>query len=465
MIVTSAERYRIFRWQLWLLLLTCLLFPPPVLALRGLDVQSVAQITFDDEGRPLDYPSSVFYDPLQEELYVINGGNGRIIVYGPDYFPRWSIGSGRDVLTPSGGTVLPDGRVFAVQIKNRSNPTPRITVLNGAFFPVLDIPLDNIPGAEGFNPRNVAISAGGLMYVAGNLYRGVLVLDDEGFFLRQLQPTDMLSALSADYESEEAVPDAGVTDAVAAAAGKDDYVNIPEEFRPRQSREDRISSAEAKNVGPVKVNYVAIDSQGRIYMVSPETGKIYVYDSEERFLFAFGTKGGSPGQLSNPRGLAIDEERGLIYVVDYMRHTILAYNMGGEFQFEIGGRGNTPGWFNFPNDIALNSRGEVIVADLFNRRVQVLDVGYEERFFKLEEILKSDTQSDETEQVLQPGEKAEKVEIETYDLVPGAPDIDYEEVGKEMTPPADGEPAEETDSGEPIEIEILQDLEIPAISK
>jgi hypothetical protein len=60
-----------------------------------------------------------------------------------------------------------------------------------------------------------------------------------------------------------------------------------------------------------------------------------------------------------------------------MRHTILAYNMAGEYIFEFGGRGFNPGWFNFPNDIAINNEGQLIIADLFNRRVQVLEVDKE----------------------------------------------------------------------------------------
>lgn len=456
MAVTDAEMFKMFKRQFWLLLFACLLIPTSAQAFKEVETQSVAQITFDDEGEPLDYPASVFFDPARDELYVVNGGNGRIIVYGPDYFPRWSIGSGRDVLTPRGGAVLPDGRVFAVQVRNRANPIPRITVLNGAFFPEMDIPLDAIPGAEGFVPRNVAISTGGLLYVAGDLYRGILVLDDEGYFLRKLQPTDKLSTLSLNYEPEATLTEEDADD----VAEEDQFANIPEEFRPRKNRGYQSGSSEIIGVGPVKVNYVAIDRQGRIYMISPETGKIYVHDSDEQFLFAFGTKGGSPGQMSNPRALAIDEERGLIYVADYMRHSILAYSMAGEYLFETGGRGETPGWFNFPNDIAINSRGEIIVADLFNRRVQVLDVDYEARFFNLEEILKADTEADEPEPLL-PEEQDE-----IFELVPGAPDIDYEGMEVEMTPTADGgEASEQSDSDEQVEVEILRTPEIPTISR
>jgi hypothetical protein len=119
---------------------------------------------------------------------------------------------------------------------------------------------------------------------------------------------------------------------------------------------------------------VTIDAEGRLYLVSAETSKIYVYDAQETFLFSFGEKGGSARKLSTPRSLGIDEKRGLLYVVDYMRHTIVVYDRAGRFQFEVGGRGVGPGWFNFPSDIVVTPQGHLIVADLFNRRVQVLEV-------------------------------------------------------------------------------------------
>ena len=440
-------------------------------ASKVVDAVSIAQITFDEEGKQLTYPAAVFVDQDQEELYVVNGGDGRIIVYGPDYFPRWAIGSGRGVLAPRDGAVLPDGRVFAVQVKNRTNPRARITILNGAFFPVQDIPLENVAGAEDFIPRNVAFGRNGLIYVAGDLYRGVLVLDDEGFFLRKLQPTDKISALSLDYQRQaeaSAEETAEASSQGETAAEEDAYANIPEEFRPSSARGGRVGAgSETKGAGPVKVNYVATDSKGRIYCLSAETGKIYVYDEQEQFLFAFGTKGGSPGQMSYPRGMAIDEENGLIYVADYMRHTVLAYNLAGDYMFETGGRGTTPGWFNFPNDIAVNSRGEIIVADLFNKRVQVLDVEYESRFLNLEELLNPDSGTGETEQQKPPteGDADPGLEIEGMELVPDRRDSDREDSEAEkVSPPEDKEIPQPTDSGEEkqVTIEILQKPDIPA---
>jgi len=363
-------------------------------------VKSIAQITIDDDNREIDYPAAVFFDPVVEEIYLVNGGRNRLVVYGPDFFPRMSIGTGRGIITPRGGIVLSNGDVYVIQVQTAKNPRPRITILNGAFFVERDIFLDEIPEAENFRPRNLVINKEGIIYLAGDGYRGILVLDNEGNFLRQLQPMDQIllrgedaiqaleeqerqkeepggedaiQALEEEEQKEE--PDLIVTYAEDSTPEKDIYADIPEEFRPRTSQLDVSGGLEV--LGPVKISFVAMDKAGKLYLISAETGKIYVYGPDESFLFSFGTKGGSPGQQSRPRSLTIDEELGVIYVADYMRHTVLAYNMMGEYVFEFGGRGFNPTWFNFPNDITINNQGQVIVADLFNRRVQVLEIGRE----------------------------------------------------------------------------------------
>lgn len=428
-------------------------------------VDSVAQVTFDDDGEKLQLPTAVFFDPVMKETYLVNGGTSRIIVYGPNFFPRVSIGIGRGVISPRGVTVLPNGEVYLTQVRNYKNPSPRITVLNAAFFVEREIFLDQIPEAADFMPKQLAVSSSGLIYLAGNDERGVLVFDEEGNFLRKFRVMDDISLLSPFTEAEteqaeddgtepggeqiEVVEEAGVeqgtageqTDkeqiVIAADGGgepaaveltdgeatsltsvEDDFLtNIPEEFRPRRKRED-LSLGIVDGKGPVKLNAVMIDSRGRIYLLSAETGKIYVHGSDEALLFAFGTAGGSPGQLSQPRSLTIDENRELIYVVDYMRHTVLTYNLDGEFLFEVGGRGVAPGWYNFPASIDVNSDGQLLVADFFNRRLQVLEVGYEEAlpYLELERQQGEETfiEEDEPEETIEDdlAEDAEGIDAE-----------------------------------------------------
>jgi DNA-binding beta-propeller fold protein YncE len=357
----------------------------------GIDVpvESIAQIIVDDDNRRLIYPSSVFFDPVEEETYIVEGGSGRVVVYGPDFFPRVSIGRGRGVSAPSGVAVTKKGDVYVCQVRNFKNPSARVVVLNGAFFVEKEILLDQIPEAQGFVPRQVAVrSTGGDIYLAGEFSRGLLVLDDEGNFLRRLQPMDMVSSRWAEEIEKLEKLDAGeeiTGEGEPSSEGSEDaptekddsFPDIPEEFRPRKKGEAMAGPA-GDILGPVLINSVTISRSGKLYLVSPETGKIYVYGQDESFQFSFGKKGGSPGQLSHPKSLAIDEEREVIYVADYMRHTVLVYNLAGNFLFEVGGRGLGPGWFNFPVSVAVNRHGQLIVADLFNKRVQVLEVGYDE---------------------------------------------------------------------------------------
>jgi DNA-binding beta-propeller fold protein YncE len=353
-------------------------------------IKPIAQITFDDDGLPMGYPIATFYDPVEDEIYVVNGRTNRVVVYGPDFFPRESIGVGRGVIAPRGGIVMSNGEVYICQIKDFRNPSPRITILNGAFFIDREIALDQIPEAKGLTPRQVAVSNQGNIYLAGYSHRGVLVLDPEGNFLHQIQPMDEIPAYALDElaaqetaENGDVQEDQGeevepiiAEDGVTEQPKDDALIDIPEEFRPRTSKSGRPTGA-GKGLGPVKVNYVTFDGSGRLYLLSDEIGKIYVYGPDEALLFSFGLKGGSPGQLSQPRGLVVDDNRGLIYVVDYMRHTIVTYDLTGKFLFEVGGRGFEPGWFNFPTAIALDNQGQLIVADLFNKRVQVIEVEFE----------------------------------------------------------------------------------------
>jgi len=352
-------------------------------------VKNRGQMRVDDEARRLVYPNALGYDAVYDEIYLINGGSNRVVVYGPDFFPRASIGAGRGVISPTGVTVAPNGEVYVAQVRTKINPLPRITILNAAFFVDREIFFNEIPEADGFIPKRIALSRDGLIYVSGENTRGVMVLDYEGIFLRWMQPTDLIYSRNVLEEGENpsgvkeepitSVEDQPTAEEIETALRieEDPYADIPEEFRPREN----ISGAgigATKVEAPVLVNFVTIDSTGKIYLLSHETGKIYVYGPDENLLFSFGTKGGSPGQLSQPRAVAIDEQNELIYVADFMRHSILIYDLDGEYLYEVGGRGTEPGYFNFPNAMLMNKHQQYVVADLFNARVQVLELGYKE---------------------------------------------------------------------------------------
>lgn len=286
-------------------------------------LECLRNISEDYDGLALSYPTRVYADSLRREIYVTDTGNARILVYTYDFFPLLVIGRSDGLEAPAGLAVDPEGNLYVAQGPGRRHRRSRISVYNPALMWKRDIQFSGFDGAEGFTPRSLAIGPDHSLYVAGKDFPGVVVLDPSGAYSRRITPRDALG--KADEK------DAMVCD-------------------------------------------VEVDSQGNLYLLSEEMSRVYVYDRAENFLFKFGLKGGGTGKLSRPRGLTVDESRDRIYLVDYMRHTGQAYSLRGDILFEFGGKGWRDGWFQFPSDIVVDATGNVLVADTFNNRVQVLAI-------------------------------------------------------------------------------------------
>ncbi len=295
----------------------------------------VKVIENDDQGEKIKMPSSLFFDRQRDEIYVINGVNNRIIVYGSDFFPQNSLGKGRGIDSPMGGYIAPDGRIYITQA-GVSGSAPRLTILNNAYMPVKEILMADMPDNEGFIPQKITL-ANDRIYITGLHSKKILILKSSGAFEEWFQ-------VAIDKRGEYAFTDMN---------------------------------------GPRETTYIRdakSDLLGNLFFLSEETSKIYVFNYKENFLFSFGVKGGAEGKMSRPRSLAIDEKRHCFYVVDYMRHTVLIYDFQGKFRYEFGGRGWGAEWFNYPADIELGAQDQVIVADFFNQQVKVVTTHWQDSF-------------------------------------------------------------------------------------
>ncbi len=354
------------------------------------EVEVLAILKTDELGAKLVYPSSLTYDKEMDEIYVITGGDGKIIVYNASYFPIVSLSKGRGADAPRGVYIDKNSTLYICQAATMESPA-KITTFNPAFFPQNEILFSSIPGAENFSPQKMIKNKNGDMYITGLNTRGVLVLDPEGNFSHWLKPLDKI--FSEEDESNrrddgvELVPELVP---IASQTADGDQSNkleesdfnmrdfLPSNLLPTISKDE--TQTVDSSLKPVQVADVITDSSGHLYVLSEETSKIYVYDQNEEFLFSFGQKGGSTGKMSRPKSLVIDEKKKALYVVDYMRHTILIYDLGGKFMYEFGGMGAGPGWFQYPIDLALTKEGNLIVADLFNQRVQILNIDFDYSF-------------------------------------------------------------------------------------
>jgi len=315
-----------------------------------LPVRLIAIMSINELGVPIGLPHDVHYDQVNEETYVISSG-GQITVYDKRFFPIVSFGAGRGLKSPLGLTVDSEGKVYVCQgqVADKTGVYPRLSIFNAAFFLEKEVVFRDIPELVDFAPQKVAVATDGKIYLVGELgdYKGAVVLDQTGRFLRRLAPMDF------------------------------SFLSVGNRLRKNGKAEEE---GDDEKMSPVSLSDVSIDKNGRIYFLSREVGRGYVYNAKEEPLFQFGEKGGADRKLSNPMSVAVDEEHRVLYVCDYMRHTVLAYDYdSGRYVFEFGGRGASPLWYNFPTGVDVDVQGRVIVADFFNRRVQVVDPNMGER--------------------------------------------------------------------------------------
>lgn len=111
--------------------------------------------------------------------------------------------------------------------------------------------------------------------------------------------------------------------------------------------------------------------------VAPAGERVFVADADHAAVFVLGAHGepravwGS-GVLRRPTGVAWDAAGARLFVADTMAHDVKVFDAGGRLMATWGRRGSAPGEFNFPSHLAW-ARGELVVADTMNSRVQVFD--------------------------------------------------------------------------------------------
>lgn len=118
--------------------------------------------------------------------------------------------------------------------------------------------------------------------------------------------------------------------------------------------------------GPVAV---AVDRQAQ---------RLYVSDSAAGLVRYFPlVGGGAPGELGKgllerPTGLVLHPATDELLVLDAKQSALFRFSRRDlSFKGRLGGRGTGAGQFNHPTDLTVNSRGEIVVSDSLNFRVQL----------------------------------------------------------------------------------------------
>jgi DNA-binding beta-propeller fold protein YncE len=139
---------------------------------------------------------------------------------------------------------------------------------------------------------------------------------------------------------------------------------------------------------------VRVDAQDNIWTVDRGADMVIKFDPAGRFLMAFGRKpesvnpeggrGGGRGRGVPGQGIAGDnfnrptdvawDAAGDIFVTDaYTNARVVKLDKNGRFVKTWGSKGSGEGQFEMPNSLAVDAQGNIYVADLGNRRIQVFD--------------------------------------------------------------------------------------------
>jgi len=119
----------------------------------------------------------------------------------------------------------------------------------------------------------------------------------------------------------------------------------------------------------VRPTNLALDDNGNLYVVDVDRKNITVFDTTEKPVREIAYA----GTMQSGGALAWDRFRKRLVCVDTRGSLVYFLTPEGKLLGSFGRPGDLDGEFNRPSAVTLNSKGEIIVADAFNARVQVFD--------------------------------------------------------------------------------------------
>jgi DNA-binding beta-propeller fold protein YncE len=128
----------------------------------------------------------------------------------------------------------------------------------------------------------------------------------------------------------------------------------------------------SSGIHPYSSGDIAFGPDGSIYVVDTGNVRVQKFAPDRRFLLSWGGEGEADGQFLQPVGIAVDRA-GMVYVSDEQRAIIQIFDGEGRFLNAFGGLGVEEGQLILPQGIALDPRGLLWVVDRGNNRLQQFD--------------------------------------------------------------------------------------------
>ncbi|MEQ6340807.1 MAG: 6-bladed beta-propeller [Gammaproteobacteria bacterium] len=113
-------------------------------------------------------------------------------------------------------------------------------------------------------------------------------------------------------------------------------------------------------------------ANGKLYVADTLNARIQVLAPDGKVLRMFGRRGLFLGDMTRPKGVAVDGA-GNVYVVESYYDHLLVFNGEGELLLPIGGGGSGVGEFYLPAGVWTDQRRRIYVADMFNGRIVIFE--------------------------------------------------------------------------------------------
>lgn len=115
-------------------------------------------------------------------------------------------------------------------------------------------------------------------------------------------------------------------------------------------------------------NYIAVDKEGKIYVVDTFAANFHVYDVAGKHLSIFGQPGDTLGNFGRPKGVSVDSDLN-IYIADAMFNVVQILNQEGQPCYFF--YGIPPLLMALPTGLYIDEKDRLYVLDVWNQRVQV----------------------------------------------------------------------------------------------
>jgi len=112
-------------------------------------------------------------------------------------------------------------------------------------------------------------------------------------------------------------------------------------------------------------------NEGALYVSDTLNARVQIIDALGMPIGMIGERGLYVGNLTRPKGIAVDSDNHIYVIESYYDHLIV-FDRAGRYLLPIGGTGSEVGRFFLPSGVWIDDRQRVFIADMFNGRVIVL---------------------------------------------------------------------------------------------